>query len=445
MADVDILPSRGIRAAALVDGNGIAINGTSTIAQLASRGMRSICEVTPLGVAANGATLLQLAQRGIRNFCPVSELGVATDASTADTLQRRGIKPMVPVSALGVALTGSATTPTLAQRGLDYFCPLNESGGATTLIDPTPLTLHALTGAFALGGETMETVTGYMLTASAGAFSVPANSATNLIPPTPAEDPATTAWAAAVVAAGGTVSTTRKGIVNTFIVALKAAGVWTLLDRYWLFAGENTQSALRDMVNLQVATSTGSPTFAANVGYTVASNFDAVDTGFVPSAGGSNYLLNSASAGMVVQTNRTTFPTNGVNFGAADGSFANVLTFAALDSTGVARVRVNSGPGATDTGTGATTRGSWLASRTGGSAGAVYLNGASSFAITQSVSALPNVSIMLGALNQGGSAAAFIADQFSSFHVGAGLDSTQAAAFEAAQNAMMTSIGINVH
>jgi hypothetical protein len=123
MADVDILPSRGIRAAALVDGNGVAINGTQTVLQLAQRGMRSICEVTPLGVAANGATLAQLASRGIRNFCPVSEIGVATDASTADVLRRRGIQPMVPVSATGVALTGSATILTLAQRGLTHFCP----------------------------------------------------------------------------------------------------------------------------------------------------------------------------------------------------------------------------------------------------------------------------------------------------------------------------------
>jgi len=196
MADVDILPSRGIRAAALVDGNGIAINGTSTIAQMASRGMRSICEVTPLGVAANGATLLQLASRGIRNFCPVSELGVATDASTAATLRQRGIQPMVPVSALGVALTGSATTPTLAQRGLDYFCPLNESGGATTLIDPTPLTLRALAGAFALSGEAMEPIVGYTLTAGAGAFALAGQSATLTAPTlwTPASLPNLVAW-----------------------------------------------------------------------------------------------------------------------------------------------------------------------------------------------------------------------------------------------------------
>ena len=183
MADVDILPSRGIRAAALVDGNGVAINGTQTVLQLAQRGMRSICEVTPLGVAANGATLAQLASRGIRNFCPVSEIGIATDASTADVLRRRGIQPMVPVSATGVALTGSATILTLAQRGLTHFCPLNESGAATTLIDPTPLNLHALTGDFRMSGEIMEPIAGWTVTAQVGAFSVPANSATNLVPP----------------------------------------------------------------------------------------------------------------------------------------------------------------------------------------------------------------------------------------------------------------------
>jgi hypothetical protein len=134
MADVDLLPSRGIRAAALVDGNGIAVNGSQTVLQLAQRGMRSECAVDATGVSTSGANMLQIAQRGFRAFCPVSELGIAQDASTtADMLRRRGIRPVVLLDANGIALNGSANMATLAQRGLQSFCPIDETGNATTM------------------------------------------------------------------------------------------------------------------------------------------------------------------------------------------------------------------------------------------------------------------------------------------------------------------------
>ena len=133
MADIDLLPPRGIPRLALVDGLGIATNGSQTVAQLAARGMRSVCAVDSTGVSVSGATMLQLAQRGIQAFCPVDELGVAQSGATADALRRAGIRPMVLLGATGVALTGSATMLTLAQRGLPYFCPVDEAGNATTM------------------------------------------------------------------------------------------------------------------------------------------------------------------------------------------------------------------------------------------------------------------------------------------------------------------------
>jgi hypothetical protein len=134
MADIDLLPARGIPRKALVDATGIATNGTQTVAQLAARGMEAVCAVDGSGNAVTGSgTLLQLAQRGIRAFCPVDETGVATDSSTADQLRMRGIRPMVLLNNTGIALTGSATMLTLAQRGLGYFCPVDESGNATTM------------------------------------------------------------------------------------------------------------------------------------------------------------------------------------------------------------------------------------------------------------------------------------------------------------------------
>lgn len=94
-------------------------------------------------------------------------------------------------------------------------------------------------------------------------------SGTNLVWPSVTYDAATTAWAAAVVTAGGTVSAPRKTLVDNLIVGLKADGVWTKLDRLYLLAAENTQSALIDLVALSQGTAISAPTFTVDQGYTV--------------------------------------------------------------------------------------------------------------------------------------------------------------------------------
>jgi len=115
---------------------------------------------------------------------------------------------------------------------------------------------------------------------------------------TPAFDPATTAWVAAVVAASGTVSAAQKTRVNTLIVSLKAASLFTVLDRLWLLASENTQQAGIDIVNLNASlTVSGAPSFTANLGYICNNILKFLDTHFVPSTAGGHYVLNGASFG----------------------------------------------------------------------------------------------------------------------------------------------------
>jgi hypothetical protein len=119
----------------------------------------------------------------------------------------------------------------------------------------------------------------------AGAFAVPA-----------AYDAATLAWVAAVVANGGTVSTTRQNLVDALVRGLKGDGIWRKLDRLWLLAGENAPQALTDVVADVLATANASPAFAANLGYTGvdASATVSIETGFDPTAAGINYGVNSA-------------------------------------------------------------------------------------------------------------------------------------------------------
>lgn len=107
-------------------------------------------------------------------------------------------------------------------------------------------------------------------------------------------DPATLAWVAAVVTNGGTVSGTREGIVNSLIVGLKSDGVFSKLDRLWLFAGENTPSALTDIITDSLATAVNSPTFTTDQGYTGNGTSSYVDSNVSQTASGLNYAQNSA-------------------------------------------------------------------------------------------------------------------------------------------------------
>ncbi len=107
-------------------------------------------------------------------------------------------------------------------------------------------------------------------------------------------DAATTAWVDAVFAVDGTVvGDARKTLVNNLIVDLKADGVWTKLDRLWLFAMENSTGALVDIVADSLATAVSSPTFTADAGYT-GNGSSHIDSNFDPSTAGGNFAQNSA-------------------------------------------------------------------------------------------------------------------------------------------------------
>ena len=132
MSDRDDLPKRGIPFYAMIDETGIAVGGTSTQSILRGKDMEPICATDSSGVS-NGVTANTLRQRGINFFCPVLETGLAADATTMNTLGQRGIPLFCAVSNVGVAQGGTLTIGQLAQRGIPYFCPLDENGTATTL------------------------------------------------------------------------------------------------------------------------------------------------------------------------------------------------------------------------------------------------------------------------------------------------------------------------
>lgn len=258
-------------------------------------------------------------------------------------------------------------------------------------------------------------------------------------------DPATSAWITAVNTNGGSVSSPRQTIVNTFILCLKSASLYTTLDRYYLLAGENVGAELVDMSPTHaIAVNNGSFPFTASVGAGPSNTSSYLDT---TSATLTNCTAISCTFGGQDQTATTITTQNYAIYGAANGAYSQVSQFkpGAAGPSNEATITGGSANGFPNT----SAKFSWIITRTTATAAAIYANGSTTApggTITSSDSGLPGVTFFIGGINQGGGLVApNTTDVISSFFVASGWNSTQASAFESCQNAMMTSIGINVH
>jgi hypothetical protein len=131
-------------------------------------------------------------------------------------------------------------------------------------------------------------------------------------------DASAQAWFDAVVAAGGAVSTTQKGRVNTLVLALKSASLFS--GRLWIHAGESdAKQATIDLINLATAAPQSSPTLGAS-GYTGNGSSSYIDYGTLPT----EYTPTSASFG-AYNTNNSTTQNFSIVIGMNDSNFADIL------------------------------------------------------------------------------------------------------------------------
>lgn len=243
-------------------------------------------------------------------------------------------------------------------------------------------------------------------------------------------DSATTAWVAAVVANGGSVSAGRQTIVNDLIVGLKADSIWTTrLDRLWLHAGENQPYGLTDIVALDLAVNNGAA-FGVDAGFTGDGVSAFIALGYKPSTDAVNYSLDSACLGVWIKTLGSGFVLS-----ANDGSeFAAVLDTGGAITTWVndfASGLSNSG------GYGA---GFWVGNRSGTSARQLYKNGVSNNTNTDSSTTLATgTAEALRRNDTGGSVAT---DEIAAVVWGGSLDATEQANLYSRLRTYMTAIGI---
>jgi hypothetical protein len=216
--------------------------------------------------------------------------------------------------------------------------------------------------------------------------------------------------------------------------------VWTILDRVWLLASENTFQANIDIVNLATLTIVDAPLFSANVGYVVDSgSVGRINTNFTPSTAGGNYTRNSAHFGAYVKVGASAV--DHAAMGVSDGGNFSYLE----PSTSNTDFDVNGAtfPG----GTPAAAAGDYIASRTTSSAVALYRNGntspiGSSGADTSG--ALATIPFHLFFVNGFGHQFT-TGGTLASAQIGGGVNSAQMASMASAMNAYQSSLGNNVY
>jgi len=114
-------------------------------------------------------------------------------------------------------------------------------------------------------------------------------------PASSAYDPDAAAWFAAMTVQP---DATRKGLYNTFVVDMKAAGLWALTDLVYIFAAPDAQIACLNgkAPATFVATPVNSPTFTADRGYQGDGSTSYLSTGFAANQSGSLYSAQNSAA-----------------------------------------------------------------------------------------------------------------------------------------------------
>ncbi len=176
-----------------------------------------------------------------------------------------------------------------------------------------------------------------------------------------------TRWMVQARSNGGSVSIARRNVVHNLITSLKADGIWTKLDRLWLFAAENTGSALTDIVAGGLATAVNTPTFAADLGYTGNASNMQIDSNFDPSSGSPQYVRDSAC--LFAWDNTGTSQTGAI-VGRDGGANTRIIPISGANTF----FAINQSQQITALGLGSYT-GLWVANRTGANAATLDRNG----------------------------------------------------------------------
>lgn len=236
-------------------------------------------------------------------------------------------------------------------------------------------------------------------------------------------------------------STKERDAYVRLINGLVADGTWTIFDILYVLATNNTTTAALNLISTSFGlTTTGSLTFAADVGYTGDGSTGFLNTNWTPVTSAINFTQNSASIGAYIQS--TIASSSSVIMGtAAPGSFAYLVPvqsgnlFAEMNGATFPAIVANSNP-----------QGAWVVSRTTSTLTSVYKNGSVSAVGTNgdtSASFASDGAMLLFALNNSGTPGNFTNYQASIFFAGGALLAAQAVSVNNRFNDFMRAVSSN--
>lgn len=263
----------------------------------------------------------------------------------------------------------------------------------------------------------------------------------------------TTAWVNAVIANGGTVSASRRNLVDNLLTGLQADGIYQKLDSLRVYAAENQVSALTNMVPAIVTGSGlavvfGSPTFSTDRGYTGIdqSASDFIDSKWDPATNGKNYQINSAHFSVWCTTDNASTVNGGCMFGAADNG-GNVIIglYNTFGGDGNIYGRINDNVAGGAQGIPTTRKGHWVVNRDSSTTSQIYQNATLFSSPNQAAfTAYPNALDLyaLACDETGSSAFSGSPNQIAAATIGASLSSSDVQKLYNRLRSYMTAVGI---
>jgi hypothetical protein len=255
--------------------------------------------------------------------------------------------------------------------------------------------------------------------------------------------PVVSPQATAFLARTSGLSTTERNAYIAMINGMVTDGTWSLFDWFYIFATNNTTTALLNLISTNfTGTTHGTVSFSADHGFTGDGSTFYIDTGW-KTTNGTNYVQNSAVFGVYDLTNSTT----------GDGSFIIGQDAGANYDVRLAILTVGNllQADANDTVSNSLSiaaqsqrQGSFGVIRTGSAAEAVYKNGSLLTSGTAVSGALSAFNVFIFA-NNSGVAGAFSTDQLSAAFAGGGMTAVQLQQVQSRINGYMTALGINVY
>jgi hypothetical protein len=235
-----------------------------------------------------------------------------------------------------------------------------------------------------------------------------------------------------VVTNGGSLTSTEKTYINTFIGALGSD--FTEFDRLWIFGLSNSIAARTSIANptSTIITAVNGITFTANQGFQIVTGAQYLNTNFNPKIQGVKYIQNNASYGIYSRTNsQGTFSDmgsfNGISF---------ILLQARRESSALFNLALNDNSfiGLAT----ANSLGLFAGSRISGTRRLIK-NGSVLASDTYSTNGIPSLNVYICGYNSSGSAVITSARQYSACFFGSG--AINQSNFYTSLQALATSIG----